>query len=48
MRTMRNWVAHVYHGVDLEIVARTIREDLPDLISMLGDMLRTESPESDG
>ncbi|HSU17706.1 DUF86 domain-containing protein [Longimicrobium sp.] len=43
MRDMRNWVAHGYHGVDLEIVARTIREDLPDLIENLTRILTIDS-----
>jgi len=31
MYTMRNRVAHAYHKVDLEIVWKTIRNDLPAL-----------------
>ena len=31
MKAIRNILAHEYFGVDLEIIWKTIREDLPDL-----------------
>jgi uncharacterized protein with HEPN domain len=47
MRDMRNWVAHGYHDVDLQIVWQTIRDDLPDLIRNLKDLLATETGPGD-
>lgn len=35
MRDMRNIVVHEYFGVDLSVVWRTIRKDLPVLIAQL-------------
>jgi len=40
MRRMRNVVVHVYFGVDLAIIWRTIQEDLPPLKAQLNDALR--------
>ena len=36
---MRNRLIHAYFDVSLTIVWRTIKEDLPPLISLLGDIL---------
>ena len=46
MRRMRNVVIHVYFGVDLAIIWRTIHDDLPPLKGQLNDVLRnTERDE---
>ena len=42
MRTMRNVVIHEYHGVNLEIVWQTVREDLPPLVTPLENMFNEE------
>jgi uncharacterized protein with HEPN domain len=39
MRDMRNLVVHEYFGVDLQIVWKTIRDDLPQLAEMLKSVL---------
>lgn len=43
MRDMRNLLIHEYFGVDLAIVWKTIRDDLPALVERLERIL--ESPE---
>ena len=40
MRRMRNFIVHVYFGVNLPVVWRTIQEDLPPLKAQLGKALR--------
>lgn len=35
MKAIRNILAHEYFGVDLEIIWKTVKEDLPDLKSKL-------------
>ena len=40
MRRMRNVVVHVYFGVDLPVVWRTVQEDLPPLKTQLDHILR--------
>jgi len=40
MRRMRNFVIHVYFGVDLPLVWKTIQEDLPPLKTQLNEVLR--------
>ena len=40
MRRMRNFVVHVYFGVDLPLVWKTIQEDLPPLKTLLSVILR--------
>jgi uncharacterized protein with HEPN domain len=40
MRRMRNVIVHVYFGVNLPVVWRTIQEDLPPLKTQLGKVLR--------
>jgi len=42
MRTMRNVVIHEYHGVNLEIIWQTIREDLPAIVPALRQILDEE------
>lgn len=39
---MRDKVAHGYFGVDLEVVWRTVREDLPPLRAAVARILREE------
>ena len=39
MRRMRNVVVHVYFGVDLPVVWRTLKEDLPPLTGQLNAIL---------
>ena len=39
MRRMRNVIVHVYFGVNLPVVWRTIQEDLPPLKAQLKDVL---------
>lgn len=48
MRDMRNLLIHEYFGVDVPILWKTIREDLPRLIDPLQEILRDRSRESDG
>jgi uncharacterized protein with HEPN domain len=40
MLTMRNIVSHEYHGVNLEIIWQTVKEDLPPLVSPLKRILQ--------
>jgi hypothetical protein len=42
MRTMRNIVLHEYHGVNLEIIWHTVRENLPPIIPRLKEILEGE------
>ena len=39
MRRMRNVVVHVYFGVELPVVWRTLQEDLPPLKAQLNEVL---------
>ena len=50
MRDMRNWVAHVYHGVSDRQVWKTIKKDLPPLPPRLRQLLEDEpeQPAADG
>jgi uncharacterized protein with HEPN domain len=36
---MRNWLIHAYHDVNLDIVWRTVQEELPSLITALRSAL---------
>ena len=45
MRRMRNFVVHVYFGVDLPLVWKTILEDLPPLKTQLSEILRDAGEE---
>lgn len=38
---IRNVVIHEYFGVDLEVIWRTVHEDLPPLRAVLGEILNT-------
>lgn len=40
MTTMRNIVIHQYHGVNLNIIWQTVKEDLPPLASQLKRILQ--------
>jgi uncharacterized protein with HEPN domain len=39
---MRNRVIHEYHRVDVALVYRTVRDDLPGLIAQVREILATE------
>lgn len=39
---MRNKLVHQYFGIDLEVIWKTIHEDLPDLVNFLDDIIRQE------
>lgn len=39
---MRNQVIHVYDAVDINVVWRTVRDDLPPLLETLADILGGE------
>jgi uncharacterized protein with HEPN domain len=39
MVAMRNVVIHEYFGVNLEVIWRTVHEDLPGLRAALGEIL---------
>jgi uncharacterized protein with HEPN domain len=43
MLTMRNIVIHEYHGVNLQIIWQTVKEDLPRLVSPLKRILQEEA-----
>jgi uncharacterized protein with HEPN domain len=43
MRDMRNLVVHEYFGVDNLIVWETLQKNLPPLLPMLMDLLKSES-----
>jgi uncharacterized protein with HEPN domain len=46
---MRNRVIHAYHAVNLDVVWKTVTEDLPSLIETLTDVLaEAEAPEAEG
>ena len=44
MQDMRNLVVHEYFGVDLQIVWKTIQDDLPTLTDMLMHALKKSDP----
>lgn len=44
MQDMRNLVIHEYFGVDLQIVWKTIKDDLPPLLDMLMHALKKSAP----
>jgi uncharacterized protein with HEPN domain len=44
MRGMRNFVAHQYDDVDFQIVLKTVREDLPSLITEIQGILAADWP----
>ncbi len=48
MRRMRNVIVHVYFGVNLPVVWRTIQEDLPPLKAQLNQVLRQASENKEG
>ena len=42
----RNFIAHEYFSLDVDIVWQTIAQDVPDLKSRMDQILRAEFPES--
>jgi uncharacterized protein with HEPN domain len=40
MQTMRNIIIHEYHGVNLQIIWQTVKEDLPALVPLLEKILQ--------
>jgi uncharacterized protein with HEPN domain len=42
MLPMRNMVIHEYHGVNLQIIWQTVKEDLPPLVAPLKRILQEE------
>ena len=42
--SMRNRLVHAYHDINLDIVWKTVREDLPLLIGQLESILSSEAP----
>lgn len=42
IRDMRNIIIHEYFGVDLSIIWKTIREDIPQLVIQLETILKDE------
>lgn len=44
MRRMRNFVVHVYFGVDTPLVWKTVQEDLPPLMAQMHDILKSLTP----
>ena len=47
MAGMRDKLIHAYHGVDLRVVWRTLREDLPDTIEAIR-LLRRQIGDAEG
>jgi len=43
MKDFRNLLIHEYFGVDLEIVWRTVQDDLPALIDAINKILQAEN-----
>ena len=39
---MRNRLIHGYYDVDLDIIWSTVSEDIPPLVGVLEDVIRTE------
>ena len=44
---MRNRLVHAYFDVNLDIVWKTVREDLPELIALLEPAIPSDPPEAD-
>jgi uncharacterized protein with HEPN domain len=44
---MRNKLVHRYFGIDLEIIWKTIHEDLPYLMNSLEEIIRREENSND-
>lgn len=42
MISMRNRLIHGYYDVDLDIIWSTVSEDIPPLVGVLEDVIRTE------
>ena len=43
---MRQWLAHAYFKIDLDVLWRTTVEDIPPLILQLNAILSTEDPST--
>lgn len=43
--SMRNRLVHAYHDVNLDIVWKTVQEDLPPLVERLEQILLSEAPQ---
>jgi uncharacterized protein with HEPN domain len=46
IKDFRNLLIHGYFGVDLEIVWRTVQDDLPVMMDAVTEILRVESDSS--
>jgi uncharacterized protein with HEPN domain len=42
MKGMRNLLIHEYFGVDIEVLWKTIQEDIPPLLSQISKLLNTK------
>jgi uncharacterized protein with HEPN domain len=47
MRDMRNVVAHAYFAVNLQVVWRTVQEDLPKLKQQIDQLLSQPPPRAE-
>lgn len=47
MRGMRNWLAHGYFDIDLDVIWDTLQHDLPALERQLKALLDRESHDTD-
>ena len=43
---MRQWLVHAYFKLDLEILWKTVEEDLPPLISQLEEILPAQDAKT--
>ena len=46
IKDFRNLLMHEYFGIDLEIVWKIVRDDLPGLMAAVKEIVRTESGEN--
>lgn len=46
IKDFRNLLIHEYFGIDLEIVWKIVRDDLPGLMAAVREIVRTESGEN--
>ena len=45
IKSMRNWIAHNYLHVKLEIIWNTVQEEIPEMVRFCCEMLETMPPE---
>ena len=45
MIDLRNRLIHVYFDLDLDVIWKTVEQDLPELVHKLDALLRHETPE---